>query len=75
VEKIPYYGGYILYQSTLTYIYYCFFWMNFGLLLGYSVRPIKGDNDQKGYLVGTLLGMISSLRFILQGQNIRDILK
>ena len=62
-------------SSNLDLSILLFFWMNFGLLLGYGVRSIKGDQDQQGYLVGTLLGMISSLRFLLLGQNIRDILK
>jgi glycosyltransferase involved in cell wall biosynthesis len=52
-----------------------FFWMNFGLLLEYGVRSIKGAQDQQGYLLGTLLGMCSSLKSILLGQNIRHILK
>ena len=49
-----------------------FFWMNIGLLFGYSIRSINGGQDQLGYLVGTLLGMGSSLRSMLLGQNIRD---
>jgi len=49
-----------------------FFWMNIGLLFGYSIRSINGGQDQLGYLVGTLLGMVSSLRSMLLGQNIRD---
>jgi glycosyltransferase involved in cell wall biosynthesis len=49
-----------------------FFWMNIGLLFGYGIRSINGGQDQMGYLVGTLLGMGSSLRSILLGQNIRD---
>ena len=52
-----------------------FFWMNIGLLFGYGIRSINGGQDQLGYLVGTLLGMVSSLRSMLFGRNIRDALR
>jgi glycosyltransferase involved in cell wall biosynthesis len=52
-----------------------FFWMNIGLLFGYGIRSINGGQDQLGYLVGTLLGMVSSLRLMLFGRNIRDALR
>jgi glycosyltransferase involved in cell wall biosynthesis len=52
-----------------------FYWMNIGLLLGYSVRSIKGRQDQLGFLVGTILGMACSLRQLLLGQDVIDLLK
>ena len=52
-----------------------FFWMNIGLLFGYSIRSINGGKDQLGYFVGTLLGMVSGLRLILLSRNIRDSLR
>ena len=52
-----------------------FYWMNIGLLLGYGARSIKGSGDQLGYLVGTFLGVFSSLSSILLRKNIRDLLR
>ena len=52
-----------------------FFWMNIGLLFGYGIRSINSGKNQLGYLVGTLLGVVSSLRLMLLGQNFRDALR
>jgi glycosyltransferase involved in cell wall biosynthesis len=52
-----------------------FFWMNIGLLFGYGIRSINGGRDQLGYLLGTLLGLVSSLHSMLFRRNIRDALR
>jgi len=52
-----------------------FYWMNIGLILGYGARSLKGNIDQLGYMIGTLLGVFLSLNLILLRKNILESLK
>ena len=69
------YSTRIIHLSHFGVEFTLFFWMNIGLLFGYSILSINGGQDQLGYFVGTLLGMVSSLRLILLGRKIRDALQ
>lgn len=64
---------FVLKNSDLSVIF--FYWMQVGMIIGYFIRSLKGDKDQLGLFVGTLIGVFSSLRYLFKRKNILNLLK